>query len=47
MAKLLNESCMPCTMPRKLTRTFSGSFVLRDNFSNCVRDFAQDLHWLA
>ena len=28
MAKLVNECCMPCTMPRRLTRTFAGSFVL-------------------
>ena len=27
MAKLRKDSCIPCTMPRKLTRTFSGNLI--------------------
>ena len=34
MPKLLNEERMPCTDPRRFTRTPSGSFVPFTIFSN-------------
>ena len=43
MPKLLNDERMPCTDPRRLTRTPSGSFVFGDDFVDRAAQLAQIL----
>ena len=40
-AKLLNEASMPCTMPRRFTRTLPGIFVFGKNVAHSAGDASQ------